>query len=151
MNLKNEFFYKLLFKCLVNWLIYEKRSMPGRNSCNNWNFLQFFFSASFVLFQVCMSAHLHADRNIELPIRMRDLFREFYLPVVIWSGDYLEFYVSWYVRGSLVRCALVQAPKSIAKFIHIYSFSSFVRAIVLLRAQNFDNQVSVPSSVFFVR
>ena len=32
MNLENEFFLKLLFKCLVNWLIYEKRSMPGRNS-----------------------------------------------------------------------------------------------------------------------
>ena len=32
MNLKNEFFYKLLFKCLVNWVIYEKRSMPGRNT-----------------------------------------------------------------------------------------------------------------------
>ena len=31
-NLKNEFFYNLLFKCLVNWLIYEKRSMPGRNT-----------------------------------------------------------------------------------------------------------------------
>ena len=31
MNLENEFFYKLFFKCLVNWLIYEKRSMPGRN------------------------------------------------------------------------------------------------------------------------
>ena len=28
---KNEFFYELLFKCLVNWLIYQKRSMPGRN------------------------------------------------------------------------------------------------------------------------
>ena len=26
------FFYKLLFECLVNWLIYEKRSMPGRNT-----------------------------------------------------------------------------------------------------------------------
>ena len=38
MNLKNEFFYKLLFKCLVNWLIYEKRSMPGRNNNqkNSW-------------------------------------------------------------------------------------------------------------------
>ena len=23
--------YELLFKCLVNWLIYQKRSMPGRN------------------------------------------------------------------------------------------------------------------------
>ena len=32
MNLKNEFLYELLFKYLVNWLIYEKRSMPGRNS-----------------------------------------------------------------------------------------------------------------------
>ena len=32
MNLKNEFFYKLLFECLVNWLNYEKRSMPGGNN-----------------------------------------------------------------------------------------------------------------------
>ena len=31
MNKKNEFFYELLFKCLVNWLIYQKRSTAGRN------------------------------------------------------------------------------------------------------------------------
>ena len=30
-NEKNQFFYELLFKCLVSWLIYKKRSMPGRN------------------------------------------------------------------------------------------------------------------------
>ena len=39
MNLKNEFFFKLLFKCLVNWLIYEKRSMPGRNNYPEQNLL----------------------------------------------------------------------------------------------------------------
>ena len=29
-------YYELLFKCLVSWLIYQKRSMPGRNS--NYSF-----------------------------------------------------------------------------------------------------------------
>ena len=65
--IKNQFFYELLFKCLVNWLIYQKRSMPGRKTTKNvflhWNQFQIYLSILLNLWVFLIIFSLHSFKS----------------------------------------------------------------------------------------